>query len=572
MRRLATTLAVAAVVAITLPTASSTTHEGPRRLAGASRFGTAVAVSRAGWPDGAGRAYLASGRTFPDALAATSITGEAPGPVLLTDPCWLPEEVAQELARLGPSEVVAVGGEAAVCNEVLTAAALRAGGIPRRLAGTDRYGTAAAIALEAGDGEAVYLASGQVFADSLAAGPAAAADRSPLLLTATCALPGPTELVLRQRQPKTVVLVGGTAAICGAVEESVRAAVPTAQVERIAGANRFETAAMLAERTGGDDGGTYVASGRTFPDALSAGPLAVSTRRPMLLTEPCTIPEPVEAVLARSNVSRNTVVGGTSAVCSSTAARVTGRQLLFQNDYASRGATDTLTPTWQAEQEPAPDRMRLVTDVPGDGRKPAGPVLRVELRRFESSEGRRDGDVVTTGGYSANRAEVYDRHARRETPPAQWPDPVGSTRWYGFDLFVPADFVEDDTGVVWFSLLQWKGLDSGQPPIALEIKRGHLDLGGASGRHFLGPLKKGQWERVVVGVHFDPGAAGWVEVYRDGVQVLARTSRPTMNRRADGTVDPAYLKLGIYRSTKWQVTHVLYFGPLSIGTSRDDVA
>ena len=571
MRRLAA-LAVAALFAVTLPTASSTTEEGPRRLAGASRFGTAVAVSRAGWPDGAPRAYLASGRTFPDALAATSITGEAPGPVLLTDPCWLPEEVAQELTRLGPSEVVAVGGEAAVCSDVLTAAALRAGGIPRRLAGTDRYGTAAAIAVEAGDGDVVYLASGQVFADSLAAGPAAAADRSPLLLTATCALPPPTELVLRERQPKTVVLVGGTAAICSDVEEAVRAAVPGAQVERIAGATRFETAALLAERAAGDDGGTYVASGRTFADALSAGPLAVTTRRPMLLTEPCAIPAPVEAVLARSNVERNTVVGGTSAVCSAAAARVTGRQLLFQTDYASRGATDVLTPTWRAEQEPAPDRMRLVTDVPDGGRKPAGPVLRVELRRFESSEGKQDGDVVVTGGYAANRAEVYDRIARRETPAAQWPDPVGSTRWYGFDLYVPADFVEDDTGVVWFSMLQWKGLDTGQPPIALEIKRDHLDMGGASGRHALGPLKKGQWERVVIGIHFDPGAAGWVEVYRDGVQVLARTSRPTMNLRDDGSVDPAYLKLGIYRSPKWQVTHVLHFGPLSIGASRDDVS
>lgn len=193
--------------------------------------------------------------------------------------------------------------------------------------------------------------------------------------------------------------------------------------------------------------------------------------------------------------------------------------------------------------------------------------MRVELRA---------GDVTNTGGYRANRAEVYARHATpRTTPAEQWADPVGSTRWYGFDLFVPQDFVTDTTGLRWFTLTQWKGLDSGSPPIALEIKNDHLDLGGATGRQNLGPLKPGRWERITVGVHFQPTSAGWVEVYRDGQQALPRTNRPTMNwRTVDGkkVVDPGYLKQGIYRTSAWTVTHVLYFGPVTIGTSHDAVS
>jgi hypothetical protein len=151
---------------------------------------------------------------------------------------------------------------------------------------------------------------------------------------------------------------------------------------------------------------------------------------------------------------------------------------------------------------------------------------------------------------------------------------VHSTRWYGFDLYVPSDFVTDPTGLVWFSLFQWKGVYGGQPAIALEVKTDRLELAGASARNNLGPMKKGQWERIVIGVHFDPTNAGWVEVYRDGVLALPRTYRPTTQYVTVGgqqIVDPTYLKQGIYRDPRWAVTHVLEYGPTSIGLDKSDV-
>lgn len=103
--------------------------EGQRetgRLAGTDRFGTAVAISRHAFPDGASTAYLARADVAADAVAGGSLTD---GPILLTPACTggprdkLPLSVGAELARLDPDRVMALGGTKAVCDDVLSSAA-----------------------------------------------------------------------------------------------------------------------------------------------------------------------------------------------------------------------------------------------------------------------------------------------------------------------------------------------------------------------------------------------------------------------------------------------------------------
>ena len=249
-----------------------------------------------------------------------------------------------------------------------------------------------------------------------------------------------------------------------------------------------------------------------------------------------------------------------------------GGHVLWRSEYGRQPVGPSVLGAWQAEQEPAvlgipqPDRIQLV-DRPEKGR-----VMRVELRPYGTALGRTDGDVTNTGGYEANRAEVYARHhtGSRSAPAAEWPDPIGSTRWYGVDLFIPNSYTADTTGHMWLSLMQWKGALGGQPAIALEVKRDRLELAGASGRDDLGPIARGRWERIVVGVHLHPDQ-GWVEVLRDGVTVLDRTSRATMQWRSPGVADPIYLKQGLYRDWDWQTTHVVLYGDTVIGTTKDAV-
>lgn len=213
--------------------------------------------------------------------------------------------------------------------------------------------------------------------------------------------------------------------------------------------------------------------------------------------------------------------------------------------------------------------------VPGSGTyKPTGPALRVELRRYETASGLADGDVTNTGGYLASRAEVFDRLPNPTTlPPIQWPDPIGSTRWYEWSLFVPVGHAVDTTGLVWFTCTQWKGLTGNSPPVSIEIKNSFLRLGGTRTNRGLvpndgnlGAISFGSWTKLKVGIlhHPDP-AVGWIEVWRDDVQVQSRLPLSTMDYQADGTTpDPTYLKQGIYRDIRWAVTHVLHFGPLTI--------
>lgn len=97
------------------------TNRTTRRLAGPDRFATAVAISADAFPQGAPVVYLARADAFADALAASSLSR---GPVLLVPACGsLPAVVGQEIARLNPTEVVALGGPAAICDDMLTQAA-----------------------------------------------------------------------------------------------------------------------------------------------------------------------------------------------------------------------------------------------------------------------------------------------------------------------------------------------------------------------------------------------------------------------------------------------------------------
>ncbi len=91
------------------------------RVFGADRIDTAVAISQYEFPGGASEVYLARADNFADAVSAGALKK---GPVLLVPQCGdLPASVAAELSRLHPRRVVALGGPAAVCDDVLAQAA-----------------------------------------------------------------------------------------------------------------------------------------------------------------------------------------------------------------------------------------------------------------------------------------------------------------------------------------------------------------------------------------------------------------------------------------------------------------
>ena len=149
---------------------------------------------------------------------------------------------------------------------------------------------------------------------------------------------------------------------------------------------------------------------------------------------------------------------------------------------------------------------------------------------------------------------------------------MNSTRWYHISVLFPEGF-QTATDTKWFTFTQWKGERGGSPPIALEVKRDRLRLGGTRtnaglvpGGGDLGPLRPGRWTDITVGMRLSPDPqSGWVEVWLDDQVALPRTAVATMDL-VGGTVDPIYLKQGIYRDSQWQCTHVLYLADARIST------
>lgn len=183
----------------------------PRRLEGASRYATAVAIADALPP--APAAVLVSGVAFADALAASAPAAVRGWPILLTVPDRLPPEVADAIQRRGVTDVVVVGGERAVGGRV-TEQVEGLGATVERLAGPGRYDTAArVVARFTSSATQAAVASGERFPDALAGARHAAGHDMPLLLSAPGALHEPQAAQVRDLGIAALTVYGGTAAV-----------------------------------------------------------------------------------------------------------------------------------------------------------------------------------------------------------------------------------------------------------------------------------------------------------------------------------------------------------------------
>lgn len=287
----------------------------PTRIAGANRYATSAAVSRAHYPAHVPVVYVATGETYPDALAGGPAAGRQGGPILLTERSRLPAGTGTELSRLVPDRIVVLGGSAVVSDAVLQALRSYTSGPVERLAGANRYATAAAISRDvfAAGLDAAFVSTGEGFADALAAGPAAIKLHAPLLLTRRDSLPSDTAAELQRLRPATIYVLGGTGVVGNGVLAQLDA-IATGSAVRVAGADRYATAAAIAHRFFSLPPLTFLANGLIFPDALSAVPAAGRNGSPLVLTTSTTLPSATQAELLSLRPARIRVIGGTGVV------------------------------------------------------------------------------------------------------------------------------------------------------------------------------------------------------------------------------------------------------------------
>src|SRR5699024_4328594 len=119
-----------------------------------------------------------------------------------------------------------------------------------RLAGTDRFSTAARISatLPVGPAPHVFVANGMDFPDGVSGGAAAARDGSPLLLVRADRVPPATASELRRLQPETITVLGGEHAVSASVASSL-SRITGASVTRWAGSDRYGTSAEISRKS-----------------------------------------------------------------------------------------------------------------------------------------------------------------------------------------------------------------------------------------------------------------------------------------------------------------------------------
>jgi putative cell wall-binding protein len=278
------------------------------RIWGPDRYWTAAAVAEMAF-DTADTVFLALGTNFPDALVAAAAGGYLDGPVLLTGKDTLPPATIAELQRLTPNTAYIVGGTAVIDPVVEQ---LVGSLVPNviRLAGPDRYATAVAVSAAIfPPGNEAFLATGEDFPDALVAAAAAGYDKSPVLLTRRDGAPQQTLDELARLHPSTIYIVGGTAVISEAVAQQAAA---YGNVVRLAGPDRYATAAAVQVVFGMNHSRAFLAYGRNFPDALVAAAAGGHLLAPVLLVEHDSIPAAsMDEIWYRSHVW---IVGGTAVI------------------------------------------------------------------------------------------------------------------------------------------------------------------------------------------------------------------------------------------------------------------
>lgn len=298
------------------------------RLWGADRYATSLAIAEAVADDAGGTldtVVLVSGRSWTDAVTAAPLAGSLGAPVLLVDPrSRVSADIRDFMSDTGVENIVMIGSEKSVPDAALLGLSDIDDDI-ERITAASKYPMSVAVAERMGApgsldgyGATVILASGEVFADALSAGPLAAKAEIPILLTASGSLPSGVSSWIA-KNANHVVIMGGTAAVSQSVEDAVAALGKN--ITRVGGKDRYETATMFADFAAdvfdGDcfDGTVAgVATGGVAADAYSAAPLLARHCAPLTLTHTRRVPEVTKIWLGVEAKERIFVFGGTKAV------------------------------------------------------------------------------------------------------------------------------------------------------------------------------------------------------------------------------------------------------------------
>lgn len=287
---------------------------GVTRLAGASRYETAVEVSKKFEP-GVSAAFIATGTNFPDALSGAAAAALLGGPLLLTTPTALPPLVESELRRLNPTTIYVLGSVGVVSRaveQVLSSIAP-----VQRFGGANRYETGLNVVNGVFETSSrAFIATGRNFPDALAATGAAGKFGAPVILVDGAQASVPTAVLTSLRRMGVIdITIAGSGGVVSAGIQS-QLALSGFVVARYGGTNRYETTALInnAHFPPGSSDTIFLATGTNFPDALAGAALAGRLAAPVFITTTDCTPQPIHDARNALGASKTVVLGSASVV------------------------------------------------------------------------------------------------------------------------------------------------------------------------------------------------------------------------------------------------------------------
>ena len=173
-----------------------------------------------------------------------------------------------------------------------------------KVEGANRIATAVSASRKAypGKAPAVIITTGYNWPDALGGAALAGAVEGPILLTAKDQLPAEVRAEIVRLGPEKIYVLGSEAAVSKAVEAALKAIFPADDFQRLGGADRYETAILIADKVKAlrgwkYDGAAFVCTGTDFPDALAAAPIAAANGWPIYLTRPDSLSASVKAAM-----------------------------------------------------------------------------------------------------------------------------------------------------------------------------------------------------------------------------------------------------------------------------------
>ena|GEM_PF-382217 len=283
------------------------------RISGPGRVETSIEISR--FENTKSKTViLADARNYPDALAASNLTGGRYSVILVQN--QLTQAIINEIVRLEAQDLIILGGTNSISEDIERGLA-NIGGIKNisRIAGENRYDTCQKIFNHAKK-KSLILASGEKFPDALAT--SSILDQAGLLLTKSGQLPSEVQAAIEALNHDSFLIVGGENSVQEGLASAIANQFQYASHTRISGNNRYETSAKIGDRLVSST--VILASGENFPDALAASTLAQKIEAPILLVSKDKIDQSVIDYFKNHNIKKVLVVGGQLSISDKTLA------------------------------------------------------------------------------------------------------------------------------------------------------------------------------------------------------------------------------------------------------------